>query len=451
LRFDNLHKPVDNSALIFFRLVFGLLIFLESAGAIFTGWVKRVFIDPEFTFTFIGFEWLTPLPGYGMYLYYALMAVFGLMVMLGLFYRFALTSFTILWTATYLMQKTSYNNHYYLLILLCLLMLVLPAHRYFSMDVKKHPEIKSLSCPQWCYTLIIVQLGIVYTFAAIAKMNPDWVAGLPIRLWFGAKADYPVIGSLLQEDWVIMAVAFGGILFDLLIVPVMLWKRTRLAGLYIAIFFHLFNSVVFQIGIFPYLMLAALAFFFEPEKVRRLFFKKKPTLEVNLAASNGWEFSALHKVPFKLILGVYLAIQLWLPLRHLLFEGDVHWTEEGHRMAWRMMLRSKAGTLHYEVKIPEADISERIHPSAYLSQKQAAKIAAYPDMIWQFSQHLKQQYEAKGYRDIEIYAHSKVSLNGGDFYPLTDPTVNLAETEWERFKHADWVTLRPNGSESTKE
>src|SRR5690606_39692624 len=124
-------------SLIFFRLIFGLLIFLESAGAIFTGWVKRVFVDPAFTFTFIGFEWLTPLPGYGMYFYYALMAVFGLMVMVGFFYRFALTSFTILWTATYLMQKTSYNNHYYLLILFCLIMLILPAHRWLSVDAKK--------------------------------------------------------------------------------------------------------------------------------------------------------------------------------------------------------------------------------------------------------------------------------------------------------------------------
>ena len=139
-----------------------------------------------------------------------------------------------------------------------------------------------------------------------------------------------------------------------------------LAGLFIAFFFHLFNSIVFQIGIFPYLMLAALAFFFEPEKIRRLFFKRKPALTTNLVKSGGWEFRALNQLPFKLILGGYLLVQLWLPLRHLVFEGDVHWTEEGHRMAWRMMLRSKSGTLHYEVKIPEAGISEKIYPSALL-------------------------------------------------------------------------------------
>lgn len=447
MKIDKLNRPVDNSTLIFFRLVFGLLIFLESAGAIFTGWVKRVFIDPDFTFTFIGFEWLTPLPGYGMYFYYALMAAFGLMVMVGLYYKFALTSFTILWSATYLMQKTSYNNHYYLLILFCLIMLVLPAHRYLSMDVKRKPEIRSLSCPQWCYTLIIVQLGIVYTFAAIAKMNPDWIAGLPIKLWFGAKADYPVIGTFLQEDWLILTVAYCGILFDLLIVPIMLWRKTRIFGLFASVFFHLFNSIVFQIGIFPYLMLAALAFFFDPELVRRLFFKNKPVLGKELHEPRGWEFGALNNLYFKTLVVTYLLIQLWLPLRHTVYTGDVHWTEEGHRMAWRMMLRTKSGYLHYEVKIPEAGISEKVFPAAYLSPKQATKIAAYPDLIWQFSQYLRKQYEAKGYKNIEIYAHSKVSLNGGDYYPLTNPTVNIANKEWERFKHAEWVTLYPGVTE----
>ena len=67
-----LFKQIDNSSLIIFRIIFGLLIFLESVGAIFTGWIKRTLIDPEFTFTVIGFEWLQPLPGNGMYFYYLL-------------------------------------------------------------------------------------------------------------------------------------------------------------------------------------------------------------------------------------------------------------------------------------------------------------------------------------------------------------------------------------------
>ena len=106
-----LFKHIDNSALIVFRIIFGLLIFLESVGAIFTGWVKRTLIEPQFTFSFIGFEWLQPLPGNWMYAFYAIMGLFGLMVMIGYKYRISMIAFTLMWSATYFMQKTSYNNH----------------------------------------------------------------------------------------------------------------------------------------------------------------------------------------------------------------------------------------------------------------------------------------------------------------------------------------------------
>ena len=131
-----LFKHIDNSALIVFRIIFGLLCFLESIGAIFTGWVKRTLIDPQFTFSFIGFEWLQPLPGNLMYVYYAVMGIFAFMIMLGYKYRFSIIAFTVMWFATYLMQKSSYNNHYYLLFLLSSIMVFLPANKYFSLDAK---------------------------------------------------------------------------------------------------------------------------------------------------------------------------------------------------------------------------------------------------------------------------------------------------------------------------
>src|SRR5690554_893223 len=113
-----LFKHIDNSPLIVFRIIFGLLCFLEAVGAIFTGWVKRTLIDPEFTFSFIGLEFLQPLPGNWMYVYFLIMGLFGLGIMLGYKYRFSAIMFALMWTTTYFMQKASYNNHYYLLMLL---------------------------------------------------------------------------------------------------------------------------------------------------------------------------------------------------------------------------------------------------------------------------------------------------------------------------------------------
>ena len=83
-KFENfLFKPADNSPLVLFRAIFGLLITLEAWGAIATGWVYSAFIEPRMTFPFIDFSWLQPLPGYGMYFYFLLMGSFGIMVKIG--------------------------------------------------------------------------------------------------------------------------------------------------------------------------------------------------------------------------------------------------------------------------------------------------------------------------------------------------------------------------------
>ncbi len=45
--------------------------------------------------------------------------------------------------------------------------------------------------------------------------------------------------------------------------------------------------------------------------------------------------------------------QVYLPVRHYFIPGNVFWTEEGHRMAWRMMLRNKAGEVVVYVSKPD--------------------------------------------------------------------------------------------------
>ena len=144
-----LFRHIDNSPLIVFRIIFGLLLFLESVGAIFTGWITRTLVEPQFTFNFIGFDFLQPLPGNGMYFYYLIMGLLGLCVMIGYRYRIAMISFFLMWSATYLMQKSSYNNHYYLTALLSFIMIFLPANTYASLDSKRNHVIKSISVPFW--------------------------------------------------------------------------------------------------------------------------------------------------------------------------------------------------------------------------------------------------------------------------------------------------------------
>ncbi len=427
-----LFTQIDNSSLVLFRVFFGILITLEAWGAIATGWVKRVMVEPSQTFNFIGLDFLQALLGPKMYLYFFIMGIFGVFVTLGYKYRFSMFGFTIMWASVYFLQKSSYNNHYYLLLLICIFMLLVPANRYLSIDARKNPALRKISMPCWVKIFIILQLGIVYTYAAVAKLYPDWLDLTMPTILMDARSRLPYIGFLLKPDWVPVVVAYFGIFFDLLIVPLLLWRKTRLPVFILAIFFHLFNSAVFHIGIFPYLSLAFCLFFFSEETIHKRFLKRKPFYnKAEVIVPN-------YKPLLVSFFGIWFIVQIGLPLRHWLIKDNVLWTEEGHRLSWRMMLRTKNGIINFKVIDKQTGNEHFVNLKEYLSKKQRRALATKPDMIWQFSQRLQKEYAKKG-KDIAIYVDSRVSVNQRPYRRLIDNKVDMAAAEWNYFWHNPWI------------
>ncbi|GAA4800979.1 HTTM domain-containing protein [Litoribaculum gwangyangense] len=337
-----------------------------------------------------------------------------------------------MWTATYLMQKSAYNNHYYLLVLVSSIMVFLPAHKYASLDVKLNPKLKSISMAQWCKWVIVLQLFIVYTYASLAKLYPDWLDNTFIELLLKPKSNYFLVGDWLQQKWVHYTLTYGGILFDGLIIPLLLFKPTRKYAFIVALFFHLFNSFVLQIGIFPYLALAFTLFFFEPQTIRNIFLKKKPLY------SSEEVIVPNFKTPAIIIFLIYFLLQIGFPLRHYFFEDDVLWTEEGHRLSWRMMLRAKSGYAIYKVENKETGKIHNINLDNYLTKKQQRSATTKPDIIWQFAQRLKKQFKQDG-QDVSVYVNCKVSINGKPYKTLINPEIDLANEKWNPFKHSSWI------------
>ncbi|MDQ3292805.1 MAG: HTTM domain-containing protein, partial [Bacteroidota bacterium] len=118
---------------------------------------------------------------------------------------------------------------------------------------------------------------------------------------------------------------------------------------------------------------------------------------------------------------------------------DVHWTEEGHRMAWQMMLRAKSGTIYFEVRNPVTGKSQIVYPAQFLTPKQASVIAVRPDLAWQFAQFLKIHYQQQGYQQVQVFAFAQASLNGRPYQPYLDSKTDLASVPWEPFKHSAWI------------
>lgn len=442
-RFANfLFQPIDIGLLVVFRVIFGGVMVFEVGRFFRNGWIKTHYIDPSFQFTYYGFGWVRPWPGDGMYWHFALVGVLAAMIALGLFYRVATILFFFAFTYIFLLDQTYYLNHLYLVSLLSLIAIFLPAERAYSIDAWRKPSIKSETAPRWTLWLLRFQIGLVYFFGGVAKLDFDWLEGAFVRIALGKRTDVPIIGAYFHEEWMVMIFVYGGLLLDLFIVPLLLWNRTRIPAYVAAVMFHTTNARLFHIGIFPLFMVAASMLFFPPESLRpevddetdkkKKEKKSKPDV-VPSPPSNIRKRTTLG------VLAVYVAFQIFMPLRHHLYPGDVNWTEEGHRFAWHMKLRVKdpvqcefdaVDGLNTKIDLAEFDTE--------LNDKQHSTMGGRPDMILQYAHHLAAKLENADYKNVEIRVRSAVSLNGRIPEPLIDPDADLA-AEPRNLKHASWI------------
>lgn len=429
-------EKTDNAPLIIFRIFFGLVFLAESLGSFFTNWINFNFINTKTNFTFIGFEWLLYIQNETMYVVFGLMAVASLGIILGFKYRFSIIALTVLWGLVYFGQKTSYNNHYYLMWLVALIMCFLPANAYASFDVKKNPNIKKLSMPRWVSWIFILQVSCVYFYATIAKFYPDWLEGTVTRGMFLSMKNMPqMVLDIFQKKDFQLFIAYMGIVFDGLIIPALLWKRTRWLAIIASLIFHIFNSITLQIGVFPYFALSFSIFFFPAEQVRNFFLRKKPKISFKGEATND------GLMVFRYFFVPYLILQILLPLRHWAIKDDVLWTEEGHRLSWRMMLRARSGEAKFKVVDKNSGEVLNFSNEELLNKKQRNRLNA-PDVIWQMAQKIEHYFKEKG-NEVEVYVvRSNIRINSHPSRRLIDPTVDLAAEKWSHFKHHNWILDR---------
>lgn len=261
---SKLYQPVDGASLAVFRIAFGALLLWDVVEFFLHDWIGFMFIRPQFHFTYYGFDWVQPASGAGMYLVFAVLGLLAFLVMIGLFYRIAITLFLILFTYVFLLDQTEYLNHFYFVILLNILLVFVPANRVYALDALIWPRKTgdSRHVYAWNVWVVRVQMEIMLIFAGIVKINPDWLALQPLSMWLAQSRDLVVIGPYLMESWFIAIGAYGVILLHVAGAPLLLWRRTRLPVFLVYVLFHVSNAVFFNIGIFPWLTIAGTTIFF---------------------------------------------------------------------------------------------------------------------------------------------------------------------------------------------
>jgi vitamin K-dependent gamma-carboxylase len=429
---SRLFQPVDIASLVVFRIGFGLMLAGWALHYLWIGRVVDMYVAPRFHFTYPGLDFIRPWGGLGMKLHFLGLALLGLLVALGLAYRFSSLLLALGFTYVFLLDRANYQNHYYLLALLSWSMPLMPTHRALSLDALNGAVGRRGDIPAWCLMLTRFHIGILYFFGGVAKINSDWLAGEPMRTHLLTSEWGAALGNWFSSEPMVLLLAWGGLLFDLAVVPMLLWKRTRVLAYLACLVFHLMNSQLFQIHVFPWFMIVATTIFFEPGWPRRFLRLPKfapPTAELPAVPPTGKRRLGLS------LLVIYTAVHLLLPFRHLLYEGDTNWTEQGHHFAWRMMLRGKTSGVRFLLTDRATGETLQADLLQFISPEQLTRMARDPEMIVHAAHQLREAYLKLTGRDFEVRAIVLSSLNGRPPQLLVDPNMDLSEVprnSWNR-------------------
>jgi hypothetical protein len=432
-------EPVDAASTGVFRILVGVLMLGEVVRWLGRGWIEDEFLAPAFLFKYYGFDWVAPASSAGLHLLFVALGVFAALVAVGLFYRVAVVGMLVAFGYVFLLNQATYLNQYYLLLLVAILLCVVPADREYSVRAWCTPS-RQRVVPRWSVWVLRLQFEVVLVFAGLVKLNADWLAGQPLGIWFAqGDARLSSVATWLSVPGAAIAVSYAVVLLHLVGAPLLLWRRTRLAVFVVYLVFHLTNAVLLKIGLFPWLTVAGTLMFFDPDWPRVI------ARRLGVAGSSAPPViapgvTAIDTKPWVLgFLAAFFVVQLLVPLRYLLYPGNVAWTNEGLMFAWRMKLDDRRGTARFVVRDAITGRTWEVDPREYLPVQQVERLATNPDMILQFAHYLETVWnQDRAVPEVEVRAIVMCSLNGREPALLIDPDRDLTQVKWT-WRHYDWI------------
>ncbi|XP_053388971.1 vitamin K-dependent gamma-carboxylase-like isoform X2 [Mercenaria mercenaria] len=460
-------RPTDPSGLGVMRMIFGLLM-------VFDIWQERglsnaveEFGDPLLC-RFPLFDFLKPLPLVWMYIVYLLMFIGEVGILLGLFYRFSCVVFVVTYWYLFLLDKTSWNNHSYLFGLIGILLLLTDANRYWSLDGLLFKRKRHAHVPLWNYAILRFQIFIVYLIAGIKKMDTDWVSGYSMHSIAGHYVFAPFRLVLSQEQVSLYIVHLGGLTIDLFSGFLLLFDQTRPIAFVFLGMFHLMNSQLFSIGMFPWMMLATMPLFCHPDWPRGLLHKFPHFMKIVLPADLSLQTSQhciydkksikpdekqktsvsqekspppispsrYHKVMACILLS-YVSTQCVLPYSHGITKGYNHWTQGLYGYSWDMMVHTW-NLQHLKITYVDKETREEgyLNPKAWVL---GGRWSSHPDMIKQYARCVEKRLASYNITDIELHVDVWRALNDRFQQRSVDPRVNLLEAPWNPFTQTPWI------------
>jgi vitamin K-dependent gamma-carboxylase len=137
---------------------------------------------------------------------------------------------------------------------------------------------------------------------------------------------------------------------------------------------------------------------------------------------------------------VYVALQLLIPLRHLVYKRNLQWTHEGVNYGWRMMADHHESKWGMTIEDPGTKNVYSVSPEKTLNYKQLTMMGHSPYLLYQYVQFLKRVTTRQtGITSPIIKADVEVSVNGRPFQYMFDPAADLSAVTYSPFKEERWI------------
>ncbi|XP_076269277.1 gamma-glutamyl carboxylase [Rhynchophorus ferrugineus] len=449
-----LYEPRDPSSLGIIRFLFGLLmaidIFEERGGSE----IDIRWGDPQ-DCHFPLFDVLQRPPYPLICLLYAVMWLGAVGVMLGFKFRTSVFMFGIPYWYILLLDRTFWNNHSYLFGLVTLLLMGSSAHHFFSVDSLMDKNIRDQPVPYWNYFILKFQFFILYFLAGLKKTDSEWLEGYSLLNLGKHWVFYPFRIFLSTELIDYLIIHWFGFVLDLTVGFWMLLEFSRPIAMIFCAMFHLMNSRLFSIGMFPYVCLATLPLFCKedwPRKIWHFLLRKScNTKETTKEVSSATTKPQMITKKQKLVVGclfLHMFLQIFLPYSHFITQGFNTWTNGLYGYSWDMMVHSWHSIL-VVIKVVDNESGQEhfMDENAWTLSNRWNK---YGDMSVQYAQCIKKNFNAISSednthskphisQDISIYVDVWCSMNERFQQRMFNPNYNLLQANWSVFRPVEWM------------
>ncbi|XP_030380126.1 vitamin K-dependent gamma-carboxylase [Scaptodrosophila lebanonensis] len=451
-----LHRPVDGAALGVFRMLYGAAMLIDIAEERGGGQLDVRYGEPQHCH-FPLFDGLQVLDYPLMGCVYLCMWLGAWGIMLGYRFRFSCLAFIVPYWYIFLLDKPTWNNHSYLFGLVGTLLLFTQAQHYCSLDKYLNPQLSS-TVPYWNYFLVKFQFFLLYMYAGLKKFSMEWLSGYAMSSLSHHWVFTPFRQLLDSELIDLLIVHWFTAFFDFSIAFFMTCEKTRLLVTPFMLSFHLMNSRLFVIGMFPWVCLAEVPLFFGFDWPRKLKLrtlcgsgKTKPNAghventEAMQKAASPLRPSWTAQLRTFSILG-YCALQLFLPYSHFITKGYNNWTNGLYGYSWDMMMHSY-DTVLTTIKVVDND-NQQVHYLNPYSFTEYDRWTKYADMAVQYAKCIERNIRQDIAKDpqnspltgtnISIYFDIWCSMNGRFQQRTFDPRVDLLRAPWSPFERTSW-------------